>query len=395
MSVTKKPPRRLRKILSLDDFEPAARRHLPRPVFGYISGSTETGAAAQGSRAAADALHLVPRILTGHAQRDQSVTLFGRRYAHPFGIAPMGLSALAAYDGDVVLARAARDIGIPAVMSSTSLTMLERVAEEAGSTWFQAYFLGDNDHIDRMMDRIEAAGYDHLVVTADVPVPANRENNIRNGFEMPLRPGARLAWQGVSHPRWLLGTAWRTLRTRGMPHFESMAPDRGPPILSRHVARSIGGRETLSWAHIERVRARFKGRLIIKGVLAADDAATARDLGCDGVIVSNHGGRQLDYALPALEALPEIVDVAGEMEVMCDSGFRRGTDVLKAIALGARFVFVGRPFLYAAAIAGEAGVQHGARLLSAEIDRNMAMLGTQRLDQIGPQHLRRAGPHPR
>ncbi len=385
-------PRVLRPILALDDFEAAARSHLPRPIFGYIAGYCETGASFQDNRRAFDELFFVPKCLCNVGQRSQSVRLFGKDYDHPFGIAPMGLSALAAFDGDVVLAQAARNHGSLAILSATSLTPLERVAAEAGSDWFQAYLPGEADRIDNMIDRVAAAGFKTFVLTVDVPVPANRENNVRNGFFTPMRPSARLAWQGLIHPRWLVGTAMRTLRERGMPHFENMDAFRGPPILSRNLTRAIGKRDQLSWDHIARMRDRWKGNLVLKGILSAQDAITAREHGVDGVIVSNHGGRQLDGAIAPIRILPEIADAVGnDLTVMLDSGIRRGTDVLKALALGAHFVFVGRPMLFAAAVQGTAGVLHAMDKLSDEIDRDMAMLGVDNCRKIGPEFLRVPG----
>jgi L-lactate dehydrogenase (cytochrome) len=378
----KATPRRLRGILALDDFEAAARRHLPRPIFGYVSGACETGASFAANRAAFAAHAFVPRVLRDVGDRSQATTLLGRAYAHPFGISPMGLSALAAYDGDVVLAAAARAAGIPAVTSATSLTPLERVASEGGGRWFQAYLPGEDARIEAMLDRVAAAGFETLVLTVDVPVSGNRENNIRNGFDAPLKPSLRLARDGMLRPRWLFGTALRTLAARGMPHFENMDALRGPPIVSRNVVRSTMGRDRLAWRHAELMRARWKGPFVLKGVLAPQDARTAREIGCDGIVVSNHGGRQLDGAISPLEALPPIVAEAGGMAVMLDSGVRRGSDVLKALALGADFVFVGRPFLFAAAIAGEAGVRHAVDLLAEEIDRDMTLLGIRTLDEM-------------
>lgn len=386
--IERKIPRRLRGILSLDDFEIAAKRHLPRPIFGYISGATETGASFSANRKSFESFSFVPRVLRDVSERAQKTVLFGREYEHPFGISPMGLSALAAYDGDVVLAAGARECGIPAVMSATSLTKLERVASEGFSRWFQAYLPGDDARIEAMVDRVTAAGFETLVLTVDVPVSGNRENNIRNGFDAPLKPSLHLAWQGITSPRWLFGTAFRTLANHGMPHFENMDALRGPPIVSRNVVRSMHGRDRLSWKHADLIRKRWKGNFVLKGVLAPEDARLARDIGCDGIIVSNHGGRQLDGALAPIEALPDIVPEAGGMAVMFESGVRRGTDVLKAIALGADFIFVGRPFLFAAAIAGKAGVKHAVDILAAEIDRNMTLLGIRRVDQMTPEMLR-------
>ncbi|MBM9595416.1 alpha-hydroxy acid oxidase [Roseitranquillus sediminis] len=376
-----RPNRRLRSILSLEDFEPAARRHLPRPIFAYVAGATESGVSFAANREDFAKVRFAPRVLAGHTERNQRVTIFGREYAHPFGIAPMGLSALAAYDGDVTLARAANASGIPAMMSATSLTRLERVAEE-GSRWFQGYLPGDDDSLMQMVDRVAAAGYETLVVTVDVPTNGNREHNIRNGFSTPMKPTPRLAWQGITHPSWLFGTAFRTLRNHGMPHFENLDVRRGPPIVSRHVERSFKGRERLAWRHIDMIRKRWSGNLVLKGVLAVADAERAREAGADGIVVSNHGGRQLDGALSPMAVLPEIVEVSQPMTVMLDSGVRRGTDVMKALAYGARFVFVGRPFLFAAAIAGEAGVRHGIELLADEVDRTMTLLGIASLEEM-------------
>lgn len=386
--VKRRLPRRLRPVLSLEDFEPAARRHLPRPIFAYIAGATEGGASFRANREDFAALRFVPRVLAGHTERSQRRTLLGEDYAHPFGIAPMGLSALAAYDGDVVLARAARTAGIPAIMSATSLTALERVAREGGSRWFQAYLPGDDARVAGMVDRVAAAGYDTFVVTVDVPTNGNREHNIRNGFDAPMKPSLRLAWQGLTHPAWSVGTAVRTLLNHGMPHFENIDVERGPPIVSRNVVRSMKGREGLAWRHVELVRKRWSGRLVLKGVLSGEDTRVAREVGADGVIVSNHGGRQLDGAISPLEALLEVVPAAGGMAVMFDSGVRRGTDVLKALALGADFVFVGRPFLFAAAIASDAGVAHAVTILASEIDRNMTLLGVRSLDELSGDLVR-------
>ena len=389
-------PYRLRRAFALDDFETAARRHLPTPVFGYIAGAAETGRSYAASRQDFGAIGFVPRSLRGRGGRSQTTKLFGKEYARPFGIAPMGMSALAAYDGDVVLAKAARERGTVAIMSATSLTALERVADEGGSRWFQAYFPGDVARVLAMTDRIARAGFETLVVTVDVPVNGNRETDQRNGFATPLKPTARLAWQGATRPGWLWGTACKTLRTLGMPHFENLDVDRGPPILARNLIRSFSGREQLRWEHVEAARERWKGNFVLKGVLSPQDAARARAMGCDGIIVSNHGGRQLDGAISAVAALPEVLKEAGDMAVMLDSGVRRGTDVLKALALGAQFVFVGRPMLYGAAVSGVPGVRYAIDVLSAEIDRDMALLGIGDLSEMTrdflalPETLRQA-----
>ncbi|MBT9511105.1 MAG: alpha-hydroxy-acid oxidizing protein [Acidovorax sp.] len=379
---------RTRNLLSLDDFEAAARRVLPRPIFGYVAGAAEDNRALADNRRAFDELALVPRVLCNVAQRQQGVTLFGTRYASPFGVAPMGIAALSAYRGDVVLARAAATEGIPAVLSGSSLIRLEEVMDAAPGTWFQAYLPGTPERIDALLQRVAAAGVQTLVVTVDIPVAGNRENNIRAGFSTPLRPGLRLAWDGLVRPRWLAGTLLRTLARHGMPHFENSFAERGAPILSSRVQRDFAERDHFDWSHIARIRRLWRGPLVVKGILSPLDAALARQHGVDGIIVSNHGGRQLDGAVAPLRVLPAIAEQAGgAMAVMLDGGIRRGTDVVKALALGAQAVFVGRPFNYAAAVDGEAGVSAAIALLRAELDRNLAMLGATTCADLGPQHL--------
>jgi L-lactate dehydrogenase (cytochrome) len=375
-------PRRLRSIYSLDDFEAAAKRHLPRPVFAYVAMAAEDRRAESANRAAFDEYAMTPRVLIDVSRRHQNVELFGQTWAMPFGIAPMGLSALSAYRGDIVQARAARAANIPMILSGTSLIRLEDVIAEAPGTWFQAYVPGDPTRIDALLDRVAAAGYRTLVVTVDVPVAGNRSNSTREGFSTPLRPTLRLAYDGLIRPRWLFGTFARTLFKHGMPHFENSFAERGAPVLSPNVLRDFSARDNLTWKHLERMRKRWTGVLIVKGILHPDDAKLAREHDADGVIVSNHGGRQLDHAIAPLRALPAVVAAAGNMPVMLDGGIRRGTDVVKALALGAKFVFVGRPFNYAAAIAGEAGVTHAIKLLRDETDRDMAMLGATNCSEL-------------
>jgi L-lactate dehydrogenase (cytochrome) len=374
-------PRRLRKILSLDDFETAARRHLPRPVFGYVAGATETNASLLDNRAAFDELGFVPRVLVDVSGRSQQAELFGKTYAAPFGIAPMGMSALSAYRGDLVLAQAAVQANIPMIMSGSSLIRLEEVAEVAPGGWFQAYLPGEPPRILGLIERVGRAGFETLVLTVDTAILPNRENNVRNGFSTPLKPSLRLAWDGIVRPNWLLNTAARTVLRHGIPHFENSYATRGAPIISRNILRDFGLRDHLNWEHVELIRRAWKGRLVLKGIMATEDARQAREAGVEGIIVSNHGGRQLDGTVSPLRVLPDIVAAASGITVMLDGGIRRGSDVLKALALGADFVFVGRPFLYAAAIGGEAGVLHAIELLSQEVNRNMGLLGINRIGE--------------
>jgi L-lactate dehydrogenase (cytochrome) len=372
-------------ILALDDFEAPARRYLPRPMYGYVSGGAETNASLRANRAAFDDFALLPRVLVDVSARSTKTTLFGRAYDAPFGIAPMGGSSMAAYQGDIVLARAAAASNVPMIMSGASLTRLEDVRAAGRTSWFQAYLPGDDAAIKTLVERVARAGFDTLVLTVDVPVGANRENNVRSGFNRPLRPTLRLAWDSALRPRWLCGMFLRTLVTHGMPHFENTGTR--APLITSTAERYTGPRDKLSWPHVELMRRIWKGRLVLKGVLDPQDARIARESGVDGVIVSNHGGRQLDGALAPLRALPAVAAEARGMTVMMDSGIRRGTDLLKALALGAQFVFVGRPFLYAAAIAGDEGVRHAVKLLREEVDRDMALLGITSLSEMKRERL--------
>ncbi len=382
-------PRRLRGILALHDFETAARSYLPRPLFGYIAGASETNASFRDNRAVFDEYQFICKALVDTSKRTQQTTLFGKTYAAPFGICPMGMGAILAYRGDIMLARAAAAENIPMMLAGSSLIRLEDVKREGATAWFQAYLPGDQERIDALVERAAAGGYDTLVATVDVPVLANRENNVRNGFSTPLRPSLALAWQGITHPRWSINTFLRTLVRHGMPHFENNFAYRGAPILARNVLRDFGARDRLDWNNLAAIRRLWKGRLVVKGLVDRDDAIRARDAGVDGIIVSNHGGRQLDGMATPLRVLPGIVEAVPDIAVMMDSGVRRGTDVLKAFALGAKFVFVGRPFMFAAAIAEEAGVRHGIRLLREELDRDMALLGVNSMAEVTRERLLR------
>ena len=365
----------LRKILSLQDFEYAARRRLPKSVFGFVAGGAEDARSLRANREAFDDYALRPRVLVDVSRRSQAITLFGARYASPFGIPPMGASALCRFEADLALARAATVEGVPFILSGPSTVPLERIIRDAPGAWYQGYLPAGRERIGRLLDRVRAAGYEVLVVTLDVPVGANRENNLRNGFSMPVRPNLRLALDGLLHPRWLAGTLVRTLLRSGIPRFENFAAERGGWIISTPPGGQHAGRDALTWSDLAWIRSEWKGRMVLKGILGVGDARRACGEGADGIIVSNHGGRQLDGAVAPLRVLAGIVEAARGTAVMMDGGIRRGTDVLKALALGAKCVFAGRPILYGAAVAGEAGVRHAIAILREEIDRDLALLG--------------------
>ena len=372
-------------VLSLEDFEKPARGYLPRPIFGYISGAVETNASLAGNRSAFAEYDFLPRVLVNTRARNQKTTIFGRTYDLPFGFPPMGGTSLAAYDGDRVLAKVAAQLNTIMIQSGASLTTLEKLKEVGPTAWFQAYLPGDPSIITPLVERAQRAGFEVLVLTVDVQVASNRENNVRNGYSSPLKPSPRLAWDCGIRPRWLFGNFLRTWMTTGMPHLENMGFQR-MPILG-NIERPRLARDGLAWEHVELMRKIWKGKLVLKGVLSPGDVRIARESGVDGLMISNHGGRQLDGTVAPMRMLPAARSEAGNMTIMMDSGIRRGSDVLKAFALGAQFVFIGRPFLYAASIGGEEAVHHGANLMREEISRNMAMLGISSMAEMKREFL--------
>ncbi len=378
---------RLSRILNLEDFAPAARRLLPAAIYGYVANGSEEELTLRANRAVFRRLRLTTRVLRGIDRRDMSVELFGRTYAAPFAVAPMGGASAVAYDADLAMARAARACGIPFVLSGNSIVPMEEVGRAYPGAWFAAYQDPDPAKVERMVARVAAAGFGVFVLTADVPVGSNRERDHRAGFSQPIRLNAKVVRDGLLHPNWVLSTGVRTLARRGNPHIDNLEPEGGPSLFSRTVSK-IASHTGLSWDTVRQIRSLWRGPLVIKGILSPDDARIARECGADGIVVSNHGGRQLDGAVTSLEALPDVTSEAGDMTVIVDSGFRRGTDVLKGLALGAHATLVGRPFLFGAALAGEAGVLHAIGLLAREVDRDMALIGLANLGEAGPEMLR-------
>ncbi|RYH06571.1 alpha-hydroxy acid oxidase [Tropicimonas sp. IMCC6043] len=369
-------------LLNLDDYEIAARRRLPRPLHGYIAGAAESASGFRDNRTVFDEMRLVPRVLRGVEERSISHRLLGHKWEAPFGIAPMGIVALMGFDGDVATARAAAKAGIPYVLSGSSLTPMERVFDANPDAWFQAYLPGEEERITALVDRVRAAGFATLMLTADTAVLANRENNLRAGFSTPLKLTPRMIWDFGLRLRWVFGTFARTLISSGMPHFENSYAERGAPIMSKRVARDFGRKDHLNWEHIRLIRDLWPGRLVLKGLLSPRDVAKARDFGCDGVMLSNHGGRQLDHAISGTRAIAAAREEAGEMALMVDGGFRRGTDIVKALALGADFVFVGRPFLFAVSLGGEGAVTQAIGILKNELRRDLGLLGLREISEV-------------
>lgn len=377
---------KFKHLLSLDDFERHAKRRVPHMIHEYVAGGAETGSSVRAAKNAYAKYRLIPRMFRDVSDRQQSVDLFGKTYDSPFGIAPLGGAAFVAYRADIELAKAAQQSNIPMILSASALISYEEVFKTNPDIWFQAYLAGDQPRIDALTNRIQDAGCQTLVVTGDTPTLGNREHNIRSGFSMPLKMTPKVILQCALSPRWVFGTIAQTFVKHGAPHFENTDAERGPPMMSKLV-RNTANRDELSWKHVEAIRKNWHGNLVIKGIMSPEDARIAKECGADGVILSNHGGRQLDATIGPLERLAETAAIKGDMKVMIDSGIRRGTDVLKAMALGADYTFLGRSYLYAATIGGADAVVHASNILNTEIARDMALIGVNRLNELNPDYL--------
>jgi L-lactate dehydrogenase (cytochrome) len=373
----------LSRYLSVADFERGARRVLPGCVFEFVRGGTEDERSLDANTQAFDQVRFRPRGLRDVSERTQAIELWGRTLASPLGIAPTGLAGIVRHECDLMLARQAARAGLPFIISGASNVPLERIAREVPACWYQAYFAGDRQRIEAIVQRLERAAIDVLVVTIDTCIGANRENNLRNHFSVPFRLTWPLLADGLRHPRWSLDVFARTLMASGIPRFANMAEPPGARITEDTPQGFRAGRDKLCWEDLKWLRQRWRGKLIVKGVMHPADAELAAQTGVDAVVVSNHGGRQLDGTLGALQALPAIVAQApAHLPVFIDGGFRRGADVLKALALGAKMVFVGRATLYGAAVAGEQGVRRVIELLQSEIDRDLGLLGCRNVAEV-------------
>jgi (S)-mandelate dehydrogenase len=362
------------RVVSIEDLRRLARRHVPHPLFGFIDGGAEDEVALADNRAAYDRWKLRQRVFVDVSRIDTEVDLFGTPIQFPLAISPTGLAGLAWPRAEVALARAAAAYGIPFTLATPSTSSLERVAREAGGRlWFQLYVLRDRDYTMRLVERARAADYEALVITGDVAVAGKRERDPRSGFTVPLRPRVANMIGLLGHPKWL----WQ-IATHGVPKIENLADwslaNVGTQTLAAMAASQFDS--ALDWDTLQRLRDAWPRKLLLKGVLTADDAEKAVALGADGVIVSNHGGRQLDCTVAPLDALPEVVRAAGDkLAVLIDGGVRRGSHVMKARALGATAAMVGRATLYGVAAAGEEGARHALEILTTEIKRSMALLG--------------------
>lgn len=367
----------LKHALSVDDLRAAARRALPKGLFEFVDRGTEDELALKRNRRCLDDIALVPRVLRDVSGRDCSTQLLGAPSSMPAMIAPTGAAGLLAFEGEYLLAKAAVKAGIPFVLSTASIVSLERVAEAGGQLWFQLYMMPDRDMSYRLIDRVKSAGYQALMVTLDTPVSPNREYNVRNHFTLPMRISRRNMVDVARRPGWLLNVFMRYLLHSGVPMLENYPEEYRQRLTASGKGRmTLPKTDTLSWDNLRDLRRYWKGPLIAKGVLHPDDARIARDCGVDAVVVSNHGGRNFDAAAAPMSVLSRVVDEVGsQIDVYIDSGFRRGLDIAKALATGARGVMLGRAPLWGVAAAGENGALHTLQLLREELLRSMAFLG--------------------
>ncbi len=379
-----------REACNIEDLRQIAARRLPRIAYDFLDRGAEEEVTLAANRDAFERIRFQPRTLVDVSKRSPRTTLWGKTFDAPFGVAPTGASGMYCFDADVKIARAAQRANVPCVLSTASFVPMERVIEEAGGTlWFQLYMSKDLETAERLVKRALAAGFEALVLTTDIPVAGNREFNRRNQFEIPLRLGPRQMLDGLLHPRWLAGVFLRTLLTSGIPRFQNLDVNVGGRIISTTLTGFRERREALNWEDFIWLRKLWPKKLLVKGILTVEDALLAARYGADGIFVSNHGGRQLDGAPSPIEVLPQIVEAAGKrLAIMVDSGFRRGTDIVKALALGADMVFCGRAPLYGATAGGEEGVLRALDLLKSEVDRVMALIGCPSVDGLGPQYLR-------
>jgi len=379
--------RDFRRAISIAELRGVARRRVPHFAFEYVECGAEDELTLRRNREAFEGLRFVPRALVDTTARQQRARLFGRESSSPLVVAPTAMNGIQHRDGDTALAQAAAASGIPFCLSTFSNVRLEKLAAEIdGRLWMQLYLLGDRAIARDIVARARESGYEALVLTTDANVFGFREWDKRN-YRGPGKLTLRNMLDAARHPRWLAGV----MLPRGFPRFENLAGFLPPEASSAragvaHLPRLLV--PDLDWKDLEWLRGSWPGKLLVKGILHADDARRAVDAGCDGIVLSNHGGRQLDGCISPMEVLPEVAEaVGGRCAVLIDSGFRRGADVVKAVALGADAVMIGAATLYGLAAGGEAGARHAIGILQAEIDRVLGQLGCNSLDELGPQLL--------
>ncbi|HYM33947.1 MAG TPA: alpha-hydroxy acid oxidase [Steroidobacteraceae bacterium] len=391
MAVTRKlhGGKNFRRALSIEELRVIGRRRVPNFVFEYVEGGADDEVTLQWNRATLNAIQLTPNTLVDTSARQQRTTLFGREMNAPLIVAPTGLNGMLQHRGDVALARAAAAAGLPFTLSTVSNVRLEEVAAEAtGRLWMQLYVLKDRKIAQDIVERADRAGYEALVFTTDANVFGNREWDRRN-YRAPAKLSLRNLVDVACHPRW----AFDVMIPNGAPMFANIAD-----YLTREQSTARAGvavipklfASDISWNDVAWLRKAWPRKLIIKGVLNVADAKMAAESGCDGIVITNHGGRQLDSCVAPIEVLPEIAKaVRDRLTIIVDSGFRRGTDVVKAIALGAHAVMIGRATLYGLAAGGEAGASRALSILTTEIDRTLGQLGCNSIAELSSRLVAR------
>jgi (S)-mandelate dehydrogenase len=372
--------------VNIDDLRRLAKQRVPKLIYDFIEGGVDDEDGLVRNEDAFRQRALVPRYMVDVSKLDQTAELFGRTYAAPWGIAPTGGVGNYRRGGDMMLCRAARDANVPFIMSGASNASMEEMAAEAPEHgWYQLYTARDRAIAHDMIRRADALGIPALVVTVDVPVGSNRERNRRNGFGRPLKLSLATKLDALSKPLWLKDYLQHGISM--CPNWQKYAPPgSNADAVGEFMAQQLP--TSLTWKDVETFRELWPRTLILKGVMRTDDARRAAEIGVDGLIVSNHGARQLDRAPSALDVLPALDAAGGDrMTLMLDGGIRRGADILIALASGAKFVFLGRPTLYGCVAGGQAGAARALAIVRDEVNKIMAQVGCPRLADIGPDFL--------
>jgi isopentenyl diphosphate isomerase/L-lactate dehydrogenase-like FMN-dependent dehydrogenase len=377
-----------KQFINIDDLRKRARRRLPRMLFDFIEGGAEDEHTLRSNRQGFELVRLRPRVLVDVAERSLRTTVAGETLSLPVLLAPVGLARIAGPAGELAAARGATKAGTVSVVSTAASATIEEVARVSERPqWFQLYPWGDRDSVTSMIERAKRAGYTTMVVTVDVPITGARERDLYNGMTVPPKPTLRNLADLARHPRWLASLAF------GPPiNFANLAGESGAGrtnvvSLARRHERLVNPGHT--WEDLRWMRDLWPGKVLLKGVTCGEDAVLAVDAGCDGVVVSNHGGRQTDHVPATIQVLPEVVHAVGDrIDVLLDGGVRRGTDVVKALALGAKAVLVGRPWVYGLAADGDRGVGRALEIFAEEIDRTLALLGVADVQDLRPANVR-------
>jgi (S)-mandelate dehydrogenase len=362
----------LNKAISIDDLRALARLRLPRFMFDYVDGGAEDEVTLQSNRASFSRVRFRPRTLVDVSQRDLSTTILDAPSALPVIAGPMGLLGLCWRDGDLEMGRAAAAAGVPYAVSTLSMHSLEDIARvsSGGRLWFQCYVFRERAVTESLIRRAAAAGYEAMIITSDFPVSGKRERDLRSGLLPATKLTLRTKLDILKHPHWLTNVGVRR------PRFVNVESELAPGRDAAEFVPLNMFDASLNWNDFRRLRDLWKGKLMLKGVLRADDAARAVECGADGVVLSNHGGRQLDGAMAGMDVLPEVVrEIRGRASIIVDGGVRRGSDIAKAVACGAEAVILGRSINYGLSAGGAAGVTRALEILREEFDRTLALTG--------------------